>query len=286
MKVLLAGAFGNLGTELMKALSAKGCEIVAADLFEKRVEGLEGKYRFVPIDCTEPLSLRGICDGCDTVIAAMSQTAASPRFDVCDIDLQGSLNLFEEAKRAGAAKFAFVSALSCGMPGAETVPVLRAKKFVEDEIRQGGMDYCIFRPAPGFDETAGLFRSVAGKGKAKLLKDFGTVKANPIGCADLAAFITAHLDETHVCYEVGGRETYTLEEMAKLCFEACGKEAKIAYTPDWLYGLGAKLPGAKKSGRSAFIQSSQWNLSHDLVACDQTGEASFAEYIRKTFAAK
>ena len=286
MKVLLAGAFGKLGTELMKALSAKDCEIVAADLFEKRIEGLEKRYRFVPIDCTEPLTLRGICDGCDTVISVMGQTAASPRFDVCDIDLQGSLNLCEEAKRAGVRAFVFVSALSCGVSGAEKVPVLRAKKFVEDEIRQSGMDYCIFRPAPGFDETVGLFRSVAEKGRAQLLKDFGAVKANPLSSADLAAFIADHLEETHVCYEVGGSETYSLEEMSKLCFDACGKPAKITYLPAWLFGLTAKLPGAKKSGRTPLVLSAQWNLSHDLVACDQTGKESFADYIRKTFAVK
>ena len=43
MKVVLAGAFGNLGIEILKSLVSSGHEVVAADLKERPVEGLEGK---------------------------------------------------------------------------------------------------------------------------------------------------------------------------------------------------------------------------------------------------
>ena len=43
MKVILAGAFGNLGAEILKCLCAAGHEVVAADLKEREVEGCEGK---------------------------------------------------------------------------------------------------------------------------------------------------------------------------------------------------------------------------------------------------
>ena len=54
MKVVLAGAFGNLGAEILKCLVADGHEIVAADLKETKVEGCDGKYTFVAIDATNP----------------------------------------------------------------------------------------------------------------------------------------------------------------------------------------------------------------------------------------
>ena len=47
MKVVLAGAFGNLGGEILKALCTAGHEVVAADLRERPIEGTEGKYTFV-----------------------------------------------------------------------------------------------------------------------------------------------------------------------------------------------------------------------------------------------
>ena len=41
MKVVLAGAFGNLGAEILKCLCVAGYEVVAADLKEREVEGCD-----------------------------------------------------------------------------------------------------------------------------------------------------------------------------------------------------------------------------------------------------
>ena len=46
MKIVLAGAFGNLGAEILKALVADGHDVIAADLKEVPVAGLTGKYAF------------------------------------------------------------------------------------------------------------------------------------------------------------------------------------------------------------------------------------------------
>ena len=45
MKIVLAGAFGNLGAEILKCLCAAGHEVVAADLREREIEGCEGKRK-------------------------------------------------------------------------------------------------------------------------------------------------------------------------------------------------------------------------------------------------
>ena len=121
MKVLLAGAFGNLGAEILKCLCAQGHEVVAADLKEKAVEGTEGKYTFVSIDATDPNTMKCICDGADIVITTMGLTGASTRFTSYDIDHKGNMNLYEEAKKAGVKKFNYVSVISCDEEGAEKV---------------------------------------------------------------------------------------------------------------------------------------------------------------------
>ena len=118
MKVVLAGAFGNLGAEILKELCAAGHEVVAADLKERRIEGLRGEYAFRSIDATKPESLKGLCDGADVVITTMGLTGASTRFTAYDIDQRGNLNLYEEAKRAGVKKFNYISVISCDEPGA------------------------------------------------------------------------------------------------------------------------------------------------------------------------
>ena len=48
MKVLLAGAFGNLGFELLKVLAESGYEVVAADLKERKTTALKANTPSVP----------------------------------------------------------------------------------------------------------------------------------------------------------------------------------------------------------------------------------------------
>ena len=76
MKVVLAGAFGNLGAEILKVLCADGHQVVAADLKERPIEGTEGKYTFQSIDATDPKTLKGLCDGADVAITTMGLTTA------------------------------------------------------------------------------------------------------------------------------------------------------------------------------------------------------------------
>ena len=98
MKVLLAGAFGNLGYEILKSLVKENHEVIAADLKERDTE-LKGKYTFKEIDATKPETLTGICDNVDVVITTMGLTGASTVVNSYDIDYQGNLNLLNEAKK-------------------------------------------------------------------------------------------------------------------------------------------------------------------------------------------
>ena len=287
MKVVLAGAFGNLGAEILKVLVAKKHEVVAADLKERDVEGLnKTDYRFVSIDATKKDTLKGLCDGADVVITTMGLTGASTRFTAYDIDYQGNINLYEEAKRANVKKFNYISVIACDEPGAEKVPMLHAKYMVEEELKKGNMEYVIYRPTGYFYDIAKVFKPYVEKGEMQLLKGYGNVKANVVDCPDFAAFVVEHMLDTNKTYEVGGKETYTYEEMAKLCFDAAGKPVKIKWAPIWLFGILANLPKIKKEGKHDIILFSKWTLSHDLVGKDVTGDASFKEYIGNYFGGK
>ncbi|MBQ2657038.1 MAG: NmrA family NAD(P)-binding protein [Erysipelotrichaceae bacterium] len=286
MKILLAGAFGNLGFEILKVLAKKKHEIIAADLKEKADNGLEGKYTFKAIDATNPETLKGICDGVDIVITTMGLTTASAKFTAYDIDYQGNMNLYNEAVKAGVKKFNYISVIACDLPGAEEVPMLHAKYMVEEELKKGSLDYVIYRPTGYFYDIAKVFKPYVDKGEMQLLKGYHDVKANVVDCPDFAKFIVDHMKDTNVTYEVGGKETYTYEEMAKMCFRAAGKPVIIKDSPIWMFSLLANLPKIKKEGKHDIILFSKWTLSHDLVGKDVTGDASFAEYIKEYFGGK
>ncbi|MBQ2656300.1 MAG: NAD(P)H-binding protein [Erysipelotrichaceae bacterium] len=286
MKVLLAGAFGNLGFEILKQLVEKKYEVIAADLKEKENNGLEGKYTFKAIDATNPETLKGICDGVDTVITTMGLTTSSTRFTAYDIDYQGNLNLYNEAKKANVRKFNYISVISCDEPGAEKVPMLHAKYMLEQEIKKGDMSYVIYRPTGYFYDIAKVFKPYVDKGEMQLLKGYHNVKANVVDCPDFAKFIVEHMDDENVTYNVGGKETYSYEEMAKMCFKAANKPVIIKDSPVWMFSILANLPKIKKEGKHDIIMFSKWTLSHDLVGDTKVGEASFAEYIKDYFGGK
>ena len=283
MKVVLAGAFGNLGAEILKSLCAKDYEVVAADLKETAVEGVAGKYSFVKIDATNPETLKGLCDGADVVISTVGLTGASTKVTSYDIDYKGNMNIYEEAKAAGVKKFNYISVISCDEPGAEKVPMLHAKYLVEQEIKKGDMEYVIYRPTGYFYDIAKVFKPYVDKGEMQLLKGFGGVRANVVDCPDFAEFIVEHMNDTNATYNVGGKETYTYEEMAAMCFEAAKKPLKIKWAPIWLFGILANLPKIKKAGKHDIILFSRWTLSHDLVGDTCVGEGSFKKYLYNYF---
>ncbi len=283
MKILLAGAFGNLGAEILKKLCADGYDVVAADLKEGAVAGTEGKYTFVAIDATNPETLKGICDGADVVISTVGLTGASTKFTAYDIDYNGNMNILAEAKAAGVKCFNYISVISCDEPGADKVPMLHAKYLFEEELKKSGMTYVIHRPTGYFYDIAKVFKPYVDKGEMQLLKGYGSVKANVVDCPDFAKFIVERMNDENAVYNVGGKETYTYEEMAAMCFDAAKKPLKIKWAPIWLFGVLANLPKIKKAGKHDIILFSKWTLSHNLVGDTEVGESSFGEYIKSYF---
>lgn len=283
MKVLLTGAFGNLGFEILKSLIASNHEVIAADLREKDIPELKGKYKFFPIDVTKPQTLEGICEGVDTVISTVGLTTASKTLTCYDIDYQGNMAILHEAKKAGVKNFNYISVIKCDIEDAKKIPMLNAKYMFEQELKKSGLDYVIYRPTGYFYDIIKVFRPYIEKGAMQLLKGYGEVKANVVDCPDFAEFIVNHMNDKNQLYEVGGKETYTYIEMANMCFEAAGKPVVIKWAPKWLFGILANLPKIKKEGKHDIILFSRFTLTHDLVGKDKTGNASFKEYIKKSF---
>lgn len=282
MKVVLAGAYGNLGADILKSLLRDGHEVIAADIAERDLI-LEGNYTFKKIDATKPETLNGLCDGADIVITTIGLTGASTTVTSYDVDYRGNMNLYNEAKRAGVKRFNYISVISCDEPEAEKVPMLNAKYLVEEEIKKQDMKYVIYRPTGYFYDIAKVFKPYVDKGEMQLLKGYGHVRANVVDCSDFADFIVEHMNDTNVTYNIGGKETYTYEEMAAMCFEAADKPLKIKWAPVWLFGILANLPKIKKAGKHDIILFSKWTLSHDLVGNTCIGSKSFKEYIKGYF---
>ncbi len=276
MKVLLAGAFGHLGQDVLRSLVDAGHEVVAADVVVKELD-LQG-FTPLKIDMTDKEKLRGCCDGIDTVITTVGLTKASETLTAYDIDYGANKNLLEEAKRAGVGHFAFVSVIKADK--GRQVPMLDAKAMFEDELRKSGLTWAIFRPTGYFYDVAHIFQPKVEAGKVSLLKTKTPVRCNVIDTRDFADYIVEHMNDENKAYDVGGTETYTYEEIAKMFFAAAGKEPKISFVPQFTFDMIIAMAPKWKKG---VIRFGKWTMTEDMVADVKTGTRSFAAFIKEIY---
>ena len=280
MKVMLAGAFGNLGSDILRHLIDAGHSVVACDIKPKEMPGYEGKFETKIIDVTKPETLKGTCDGCDAVITTVGLVGKSKTLSNYDIDLNGNLAILKEAKAAGVKNFGYVSVIKCDSD--PNVPMLEAKHQFEEKLKVSGLKYVIFRPTGYFYDIAKVFMPMIEKGKVTLLghKDF---PCNVIDTTDLADFIVKHIEDDGKTYSIGGKESYTYKQIAEMFFAAAGKPCKISRAPAFLFDLPAKKAKKEGGNKEALIRFSKWTLTHDLVGDTMYGNLSFAEYIKSRY---
>lgn len=115
-KVLVTGATGHLGNNLVRALCAQGHEVRAGvrDLGKRAILQDVG-CKVVQLDLLEPASLLRALDGADVVYqvgAAFKHWARNPQRDIYQANLEGTRNVVEAAVRAGVGRMVYVSSLA------------------------------------------------------------------------------------------------------------------------------------------------------------------------------
>lgn len=279
MKVVLAGAYGNLGSDIFKALLKEGHEVVALDMMERDL-GVSGNYTFKKVDVTNPETLKGTCDGADVVITTVGLTKTSATLTNYQIDLAGNVNLLNEAKSAGVKHFTYISVLKADK--APKVPMLHAKYLFEEELKKSGLTWVIHRPTGYFYDIAKVFKPMIDKGEVTLLGK-EAVHANVVSTEDFGAFIVDRMMDENKMYNVGGKETYSYEEIANMCFAFANKEAVIKRAPAFLFDVLAFVNKFKKNGKEAILRFSKWTLTEEMVGDTKVGDMSFKAYLKDYF---
>ena len=160
--------------------------------------------------------------------------------------------------------------------------MLHAKYLFEEELKKSGISYTIHRPTGYFYDIVKVFRPMIEKGEVTLLGN-DPVHANVVSTEDFADFIVAHMTDENKMYNVGGKETYSYEEIANLCFAAAGKEPVIKRAPAFLFDVLAFVNHFKKNGKEAILRFSKWTLTEEMVGDTICGEMSFKQYIEESF---
>lgn len=236
MNLLIAGAGGVLGRELVRQALARGDHVGALVLRGGELRVIEHpRLRIIEADVTRPEQLAGICKGFEQVLSCIGITRIKGRITHEAVDYRGNLALLEEAKRSGVARFGFISPAGTGL-GLGHAPLMDAKYRFEQALQQSGLSWLIVRSGGFFPDIAEMLK-LAAKGPLYAIGDGGS-RSTPIHIPDLAALMLAELAKPESgIVEVGGPEDLTWRETCEACFAALGKPARVSGAPVWLCQL-------------------------------------------------
>lgn len=238
--VLVAGATGRLGTEVVRELKARGNRVRAMGRCARKLEFLRGLADELCVaDALTPETLPSAFEGVDRVFSCLGASVIPlPQYGgrtFTEIDFPANRNLIELAVQRGVKKFVYVSVY-----GHEKVPrsdFIRGHELVVEALRASGLDYSVLRPT-GFFSAMDEILLVASRG---LLPEFngGAARTNPIHEADLAHACVEAFDRPRG-YEadIGGPDALTRKEIAQYAWEALGKKARAVRVPVVVLKLG------------------------------------------------
>jgi uncharacterized protein YbjT (DUF2867 family) len=235
--ILVAGATGVLGSEIVRRLTARGEQVramVRTTSAPEKVERLKMLgAEIVRADVKEPRTLLAACEGVSAVISTITTILTSQPGDSFEAtDGEGNEALIVAAKNAGATKFVFVSFDTSKTPDC---PLSSAKKAAEDHLKASGLDYTILHGALFCESWLGpmLFADpVAGTAK---VYGKGTDKIRYIAVADVAEFAVQALTAPiahNATIDVGGPEEISQLEAVRIFEEAYGKKFSVIEIPE------------------------------------------------------
>ena len=227
-RILVAGATGYLGGFVGREFKSRGHFVRVLARSPHKLDYMKDEIdEIVKGEITEPMSIKGICEGIDVVFSSIGITRQKGKLTFKDVDYQGNKNLLEVAQKAGVKKFIYVSVFNG--PNLPHLAIVKAHEDFVDELKASGMDYAVIR-ATGYFSDMEEFFNMAKKGRVYLFGP-GNNRMNPIHGADLAKICADAMEGKEQEIDIGGPEVLTYREIAELALETQGKSIKIFSIP-------------------------------------------------------
>ena len=180
-KILVAGATGGVGQELVRQLLKTGARVRLLVRAEKRARKLfSDGIEIMPGDTRLPDSLPAALAGIRYVICATGTRSPFGKNSPQHVDYEGVRNLAQAARAAGVEHFVLVSSISVTRPENPLNKfgrVLDWKLAGENALRASGLNYSVVRPGGLSDRPSG---------QVSLQFDQGDRISGMVGRADVA----------------------------------------------------------------------------------------------------
>ena len=235
--ILVAGATGVLGSEIVRNLLSRGEKVRAMTRTTSKPETVDALRKagaeIVVGDVKDPGSLANACKGVDSVISTVTSILTAQPGDSFEVtDGQGTKSLIDAARNAGAKKFVFVSFDASGAPDA---PLPAAKRSAEAHLKKSGLDYTILHPALFSEIWLGpmMFADpVAGTAR---VYGPGTHKLRYVAVADVAELAVQSLSRpfaSNATIPFGGPDEISQRDAVKMFEDSFGKKFEVTEIPE------------------------------------------------------
>lgn len=277
-KVLVAGASGALGTEIVKLLKQKERPIRVLTRSQEGVSKLAPYTKDIwkGDASTKTPDIKDITKGVTTVVSALGKSVSlfSPSDDsFIESDFIANKTLLEDAVRNGVKRFVYISIKGADVD--EDFTIAKAHKMFENELTASGLDYTIIRPVGFYSGLNDL--AIMAKRKVIPIVGSGEAKTNSIHHQDLAGVVVNYLDEGPKMIEVGGPRVHTRMEMAEMIKEKIG--GKIFKVPKTLAEMGAAVPDFISEGMGDKLDYFTFITTNDMIG-EKHGSITFEEYLQ------
>ena len=265
-RILIAGASGSIGLELLKQARAAGYWIRAQARATGHY-GLLARYAddVVLADATKHLSLEGIARDVDTVVSCLGAPVAvahPEKRGYDEIDYLANRNLLEQAQSAGVERFVYVSVHLA--PGYAHTAYAQAHESFVDKLQLSKLRHTVVRPTGLFCVFLDLL-AYAKLGMVPLIGD-GQARTNPIHEADVAHVVLQHLEDGPASVSCGGPEIFSRRQIATLAFAALGRPPRIVQVPPALFRLMGHLTGLTSRRRAQLFEFAGSVSVHNALA--------------------
>ena len=246
--ILLTGATGFVGSNLMKELLKQGLQVRCLVRNPDRADALKKTgAELVKGDITDKDSIAKALedDKVEAAVHLVGILAETGKATFEAIHTQGTRNMVEACKAKGIKRFIHISAL--GTKANARSQYHKTKWAAEEIIRASGLGYTIFRPSVMFgkeDKFTNLFAGIIKISPFIMIPGNGQNKMQPVFVKDLASAMTMTVkDSRHInkVYEIGGPEKLAFDEIIDTVCRVLGKMRLKIHIPIWFMRPGAAI---------------------------------------------
>ena len=232
--ILLTGATGNLGTALLRRLTASGERVRCLVRDPRRLGPERVRVQIALGDLANPASFRNALRGVDTVIHLAAAIRDQPRASVEELNAVATYRLLEAAERTGRVeRFVFFSALGATLHS--PARFFRAKALAERSVGDSPLHTTIFAPSIVYSPRDPWIRLLERLSLLPAMPISGSGRAlyQPIWADDAAAAVVAALGagDARERYELAGPETLSYDDMARETLRALRRRRRLLHVP-------------------------------------------------------